>query len=536
MTMNRLRSAFPLAGAACTLVLLLAGCEDIVYKNRELFNPPKDTTSGFLGYFNVADKQTTCGNCHVTFQGQWIQTKHAHAAADLEGSGHAQSFCWGCHAVSELGNSVTVPAAYNAVADSAYRDVQCESCHGPGYQHVQSPSRENVPLASIKADTGLTTGCGECHTGEHNPFIEEWKESAHGSGPAFDYISTHVGTNPAYATCLPCHEGRQAIAVKFGDASNYVEKADAAKYQRIVCAVCHNPHGSANEHQLRAPVGSPTTDNLCVSCHSRAGTPVPPTTRGPHGAQGLLVIDQNVGWIPPGFAYDTLTMVGTHGTSANPRLCASCHVYTYNVTDKATGAFQLHVAGHTFEPIRCVDANGAPTGAESCPVDQRDFQACTTSGCHGTQTAARSAFLTVKARMEYLTDQLWNDVNANGIMDPYPTDTGLLPKIVANAKTKADSNQINLTDNTLTVAEGAIWNAELGATHDRPQWQSGKVFGRTFTSHYASGEGVHNPFLLEALLTASIQAVQSTYAVAPPQAIDLTVHAAPPPGLHTAQR
>ncbi|MBI2072402.1 MAG: hypothetical protein HYT81_05085, partial [Gemmatimonadetes bacterium] len=72
-----LRSALGTLGTALTATLLLTGCEELVYKDRELFNPPPDTTSGFLGYFNVAEKQTTCGNCHVSFQAQWRGTKHA---------------------------------------------------------------------------------------------------------------------------------------------------------------------------------------------------------------------------------------------------------------------------------------------------------------------------------------------------------------------------------------------------------------------------------------------------------------------------
>jgi predicted CXXCH cytochrome family protein len=521
---DRLRPALAGLSAALVTTLLLSACEQLVYRQRQVFNPPPDTSSGFLGYYDVSTQLTTCGNCHISYQTEWAQTKHAHAYADLVASGHANPSCYGCHTVNERGNALTVAAGYDATPDSAYQDVQCEACHGPGYTHVQGPTRENAPLASIEADTGLTNGCGECHQGKpHNPFVEQWAQSAHASGPGWDHAK-------ANATCQPCHEGRAAIAMTFNDPSNYVEKADSADYQRIVCAVCHNPHGSPYAHQLRASISTPTTANLCVVCHSREGSPRPPTFRGPHAAQGLLVLDQDVGWIPPNFQYDTTTIVGSHGTAANPQLCATCHVAAYDVTDSSGILF--HSTGHTFLPIPCVDASGVPLPPDSsCTVDQRDFRACATSGCHGDQTAARSAFLTVKARMEYLTDQLWTDSNNNGTIDPYPTDGGLLPKIVANATTAADSNAINLSDNTLTVAEGAIWNAQLAATHDRPQWLAGTVFGRTFSAHYSSGEGVHNPFLLEALMIASIQAVENTYGVSPSAPIDLSTHMQPPPGL-----
>lgn len=536
---NRLGSALSTAGAALTAALLLTGCEELVYKDRELFNPPPDTTSGFLGYFNVANQQTTCGNCHVSFQGEWKQTKHAQAAADLDASGHAQDFCWGCHAVSEKGNALTVAAGYSVVKDSAYRDVQCESCHGPGYTHIQNPSRDTRPLASITVDTALTKGCADCHSGVHTPYAEQWAESKHGYGG--DAYKTE-GRN---ASCNRCHEGRQAIRVNFNEVTNYVESADtgAASLQPIVCAVCHDPHSAANEGQLRAPLGEPTKDQLCVKCHSRQGAPTPgsSTRRGPHAAQGLLVIDEAVGWIPPTFSY-TGPLVGTHGSDANPRLCASCHVTRFDVKDKATGDFLLTSVGHTFEAIQCLDANGAPTDGP-CSVDQRYFGGCTVSGCHGNATAARSAFVATKARMELLTDLLWKDTNGNSQMDT--TDAGLLPKVLKQANAANKRNEMNLYDRTFTTAEGAIWNAQLAFTHDREYWSNFKIQGQNScsatnctardssnTAHKASGEGVHNPFLLDALLTASIQAVQGQYAVAPDRPIDLSVKATPPPGVH----
>lgn len=512
-------------GPALALVLgviALSGCidEKIVFRDRELFNQPLDSASGLLGYYRAADKQTTCGNCHVSFQRVWAETKHASAYADLVNSGEAQDFCYDCHTTNERGNVLTVAAGYKVKPDSVYFDVQCESCHGPGFVHVQAPSRENWPLATIKADTGLTVGCGECHSGTHNPFVEQWKESAHGSGPGFAIAATRE-------TCAPCHEGRTAIAATFGSVGNYLEKS-GTEPQRIVCATCHNPHGSPYDAQLRASLDAPTRENLCVRCHSRIGTPTPPTFRGPHAAQGLLLLGENVGWYPPGFAYDTARIVGTHGTSANKRLCATCHVTFFEVTDQATGNFLLRSVGHTFEAIQCLDSQGLPTKGP-CSLAERDFKACATSGCHGSETSARSAFAALQARLEFLLDQLWFDSDGDGVMDG--TDAGLLPKLVARAATAQDSNQINLDDNILTVAEGAIWNAQLAAIKSRSFWTSGRVFGRSFSAHYSAGEGVHNPFLLEALLIASINAVSEEYGLAPAPGVDLEIRATPPPGL-----
>ncbi len=525
--MTRIRLLTSLLAAAA-----LVACTDekIVYRDRASFNPPPDTLNGFLGYFDVAAKRTTCGNCHVGVQASWGVTAHSRAWVDLQGSGHASSACNGCHTVSQLGNNVGHAAGHLVKPDSAYHDVQCENCHGPGFTHVQNPDvNANHPLASIEVDTAKANGCGGCHTGTHEPFVDQWVQSAHGSGPGFAV----AGAN---ATCQPCHEGQTAMRVKFGvTTTNYQEKA-SGKLERIVCVVCHDPHGSPYPAQLRAPLSEPSMDQICVRCHSRAGTPpwgtasATSSARGPHGAQGLLVIGQNVGWIPPNFTYDTNQIVSSHGTAANPRLCATCHVARTTITDKATGAFKFQSVGHLFTPIPCIDTAGIPTASQSCgdTLTKRDFSACATSGCHLTQQAARSAFQSVQATLDNQLDQIWFDTNGNGTIDA--TDGGLLPQMVARA-TPADSAALNFGSTTTTVAKGTLYNAALASTNDRAYFLAGRVFGKGFAAHAAAGNGVHNPFLLQALLTSSIAALKQTYGLLAPPNLDLTVHATPPPGL-----
>jgi predicted CXXCH cytochrome family protein len=509
-------------------VVALGACtnEKIVYKTREPFNPPPDSVNGFLGYYTVDTKQTTCGNCHVGVQTSWVDTKHASAWEDLQASGHASASCYGCHTVSELGNSVGQPAAYSVNPDSVYHDVQCENCHGPGFTHVQSPTAANEPLASISVDTAQANGCGGCHTGTHEPFVDQWIQSAHGSGSAL----SHAAGN---ATCEPCHEGKAALQVKFGVTGNFVEKGSATPYH-IVCVVCHDPHGGPYEGQLRASISTPTIDNLCVRCHSRSGTPpwsaaaVGGTARGAHGAQGLLVLGQNVGWIPPNFTYDTTLIVSSHGTEANPRLCATCHVNMTTITDKNTGAFQLTNVGHLFDAVPCTDSTGIPVPG-TCDVNQRDFSACSNSTCHiGGPATARAAYITIQTVLNGQLHQLWNDVDGNGVIDG--TDTGLLPQMVARG-TAADSAALDFSSSVTTVAKGALWNAALAATDSTAYFLSGKVFGIGFGTHMASGNGVHNPFLLQALLTASIDAVRSTYGLPAPPNYNTKIWGTVPPGV-----
>jgi predicted CXXCH cytochrome family protein len=528
--------------------IALGGCTDekIVYQRP--INPPPDPASGFLGYFTASTRLTTCGNCHVGVQAEWIQTKHADAWGDLQSSGHATAACNSCHSVTQLGNFVGRPAGYEVVQDVAYHDVQCESCHGPGLSHVENPDIEaNHPLASIHVDTGVVSSCSGCHTGVHTPFVEQWKESAHGSGPGF----ANAGTN---VSCQPCHEGRAAIALKFGDNSNYREKASTTP-ERIGCVTCHNPHGSPYEHQLRAPLNQPTRDQLCVTCHSRSGTPPwsvasspTATSRGAHGAQGLLVIGDNVGWLPPGFAYDTTQMASSHGTAANPKLCATCHVVRTTITDELTGAFSFQSVGHTFEAIPCPDAAGIPKPCKDAvaPDTVHDFTACSTGNCHiGGPQVARLAYRTLKGELNNYLDQIWTD-NASagtvGTIDSAGIDGGLIPQLVTRAMrptaTAADSAEISFRNNITSVAKGSLWNAALAATEDRRIFLSGKLLGNTFSTHMASGNGVHNPFLLKALLTSSIAALHSTYGLPSPPQQNLQVQGPLPPGvrLRASQR
>jgi hypothetical protein len=137
------------------------------------------------------------------------------------------------------------------------------------------------------------------------------------------------------------------------------------------------------------------------------------------------------------------------------------------------------------------------------------------------------------ATIDNLLDQIWTDVNGNGIIDS--TDGGLMPQLVARAMrpgaTRADSLPLRFDTTVTTIAKGTLFNAALAATDDRAYFLAGKVFGKSWAAHASAGNGVHNPFLLQALLTASIAAVQSTYSLTAPANLDRRIPATPPPGV-----
>ena len=455
--------------SSAVLALAIAGCVDekIVYRDNPAFVTPPAAAAGFLGYADTTDGKTVCGNCHVTQQGKWEQTAHSDAWATLQASGHAGASCEGCHTIGDKGNAgIDANVGYAATLDSRYHDVQCESCHGAGLTHVTGPARGQM-LASVHADTGvaITNGCAECHSGTHHPFVEEWRSSRHGRPNDHTFSSTTGAPN---ASCRGCHVGQYVLAA-WGVNTNYVEKTGAtnlANSEGVTCVVCHDPHGSAFPKQLRFAVDTrdPET-NLCAKCHSRRSEPDWSGSRdSPHAPHGPLVFG-TAGWWPPGVEF--IETQSTHGSDANPRLCAGCHVQHYNVNDAETGAFQVTVVGHRFLPIPCVDGNGRPTDDQSCQVTGRSFKGCATGSCHGnSEVAARSAWIA-------------GDADVKGL-------AALLDGMIA----QVPSNQFG--SGKVTPGRGAKFNSEMAKM---------------------PGAAAHNPFLVKTLLRYSGVALNQEYGI-----------------------
>ena len=215
---TRRRHVRSLASAAAPLLLLsgtlLTGCFDgaDAFTEGDLLRQPADSVFNFLGYSDTTNGQTVCGTCHPDKQAGWETTGHSNAWTDLQNSSAAEDSCEGCHTVTENGNALDEPAGFNLVKDARYHDVQCENCHGPGLDHVLGLDA-TPPLAPIAVGLDLGTGCGDCHQGEHHPFVDQWAVSRHGNPIALSFAGRD-------ATCAPCHEGRTILAERFGETAN----------------------------------------------------------------------------------------------------------------------------------------------------------------------------------------------------------------------------------------------------------------------------------------------------------------------------
>ncbi len=479
-------SALLLAG-----VVALVSCVDetVVFQDRGAYERVAESALGYLGYANPArgDQLTFCGQCHAGVQADWEGTAHARAWAGLQESDHAQAFCEACHTVNSLGNvhpeqteAGSAVGGHVAVdGGTRYHDVQCESCHGPGLEHTLDPVAGNVPVAPVNVTAELSSGCGECHSGLHHPFVEEWAASPHGN------VTVAAARQDG---CTSCHTGEGGLE-RLGVRSDYLERDSLAGdnvYMQITCAVCHDPHEATNPGQLRVAVevGTPS-EHLCAQCHDRQAQPDMQGNQEwlrPHSAETALMAG-TAGWFPGGgVAPGEIT--GPHGAGSNPRLCASCHVVEYSSETDAGTFFSV---GHGFRAAPCVDGNGLPTGETGCALSTtaRSFEGC--AECHGDAASA-------------LADL---DGAIDRVLGLAVTLDGYLGQI---------GSEIDPDDGRFTVAEGALFNFQLATTRVgfRPNQSTAerrRALAATVT---------HNPGLIEELLVETIAAVEAAYpAVAP---------------------
>jgi hypothetical protein len=227
------------------------------------------------------------------------------------------------------------------------------------------------------------------------------------------------------------------------------------------------------------------------------------------------VLFGTAGYFPPGTTYDTAAILTTHGSTANPRLCAGCHVNSQTGVD-AFGT-SISFTGHTFHPLPCLQQKNPPvidtTYTNACAYDapSRSWASCT--GCH-TEAVAVQRLNSFSAERDTLVMTLWMDVNLNQTLDTFPVDSGYLAKIKLNAP-----NDLNFTtppySTTMTPAKGALFNAQLT--------------GERLTGHPDGSHGVHNPFLYRALLQSSIADLLASYPTilpAPPAPVVSQIQAA----------
>lgn len=144
--------------------------------------------------------------------------------------------CFRCHSTGPL----TLSSAGAIVP--AEPGIHCESCHGPGSEHVSSSGRSGTILNPRKLNpTEINQLCGACHrNAPESDWTDKWRTRHQPS-----YLSQSVCFRKSNkVSCLTCHDPHAPL--------NKV----TAQYDKR-CAECHQTVAH------RTPVASHT----CVECH-----------------------------------------------------------------------------------------------------------------------------------------------------------------------------------------------------------------------------------------------------------------------------
>jgi len=236
--------------------------------------------------------------------------------------------CDGCHSVN-YDIHAKRPAEWN---------VGCESCHGPGSDHVDHPTRLNIFSASGVDAVSSTDTCIQCHS---------QGQPRHGliDGRAYDWpVGYRVGLRlEEYWKLEPVSLG-QTTFTHYADGTAHKNRmqgndfAQSVMYERgVTCVSCHDAHGTGNYAELRKPA-----DKICFDCHA---------PNGPSGPRGA-----------------SLEAHTHHKPTSDGSQCVACHMPKI-ASEGVPGSF---VRSHTFKFITpaMTDRYQIPNACTSCHKDK----------------------------------------------------------------------------------------------------------------------------------------------------------------------
>jgi len=126
------------------------------------------TTAEFVG-------SDACRSCHAAEFETWTAQPHARAVAALEAKGKASDAdCLRCHTTG-FGRPGGFAAATPVSDQADLARVGCESCHGPGGDHVKEAAPKLGTILSLgdKCDSCVILQiCGGCHDDANDPGFE----------------------------------------------------------------------------------------------------------------------------------------------------------------------------------------------------------------------------------------------------------------------------------------------------------------------------------------------------------------------------
>jgi len=113
-----------------------------------------------------------CISCHTQAGKVWSASAHSHALVTLQKQDHGRDpDCVSCHVVA-----LAASGGFRSLSTTPQlASVGCESCHGPGKKHADTPAQVHLSKIGEKS-------CMQCHVPDHSPafeFKKFWSTIAH---------------------------------------------------------------------------------------------------------------------------------------------------------------------------------------------------------------------------------------------------------------------------------------------------------------------------------------------------------------------
>jgi DmsE family decaheme c-type cytochrome len=221
-------------------------------------------------------------------------------AALPEGYAGAQ-MCAVCHEDISLSFPKTPHSQITNTSGHAWRERECEACHGPGGQHAETADATAILGFKTATASRANQACLECHSGQETQSGLLMGAHYRNSLDCTACHSVHQpgqGKRPAAASnelCASCHVGERAA---FNRPFTHRLAQNA-----IACVDCHNPHGGPPPASMQ---GFAANEASCLKCHNDKRGPFPfehapvkiepcTTCHEPHGsANPRMMIRHNV--------------------------------------------------------------------------------------------------------------------------------------------------------------------------------------------------------------------------------------------------
>ncbi len=254
--------------------------------------------------------------------------------------------CLGCHSAVAATYATTLMGRLQRTGKS----LECETCHGPGSAHAKAGGGRGVGgIITFRTNDLSRTPeennaiCLGCH--EHGERVY-WQGSVHqvrnlactNCHTIMRAVSAQNQLKTAFQpdTCFQCHKDRRA--------QMYRSSHMPIREGKVVCADCHNPHGSTTEALLRQD----SINDNCYTCHAEK--------RGPFLFEHAPVRE------------NCLNCHDAHGSinefslkMSRPRLCFECHSIGHGETTGPNSNFTMGRACQNCHTM--IHGSNSPAGA-----------------------------------------------------------------------------------------------------------------------------------------------------------------------------